>query len=614
MLGVRAPNLSSASVFALVIICLSLCPLSKGAADQYFNKNCTKLDDCKAYPGSQCLATAVANVNKCGCKTDAGYVQTGNICKIDVDLGDKCDKTYAFCKKTHSVCKHAADLSGTYRCKCDHDYIEVKENGTNLCAKELTKQNNANCTTCIDNQGKCYELPNKVLKCRCPVSREGDACEKLLVTVTCKNFLLDICYELHQGMNSSTAHVYTHGHGNVAPCRARRVTNSSSNSNFCPFETGKDKLRLTLNLNDLKTCGVSRLPYNKDYFRYETLIDAAKSDHDPNPKVFKTYCEYKRTGTHRVDSLVEVVNGNNQGKSHEPVVKFSVYDFLGRELKSEDPVRKGDLIRLNIQVLKDGVYTGVHVQRCVASNKPSLPNKYAMVVLLYEDGCVVDGQKYIPKNARWQDVMGRLENKQSGLFPAFKLLQGDSLYVICRLGFCMGNNTAACQAKTCTGGPPGQPAVGGNNTSPSAPSGNSTGNGQGGNGNNPNKTPAAPAPSSNSSAPSSNSTGSSRKKRAVGLPVPLSQAQTGQVSIKLNPLDPEEIPSRPSSGVAAKLGMSNAAFIAFLAGVVIMILILMAISTVLLIRLRKQGPEDDKVTMADRPQRFALPRNNHLRL
>ena len=68
--------------------------------------------------------------------------------------------------------------------------------------------------------------------------------------------------------------------------------------------------------------------------------------------------------------------------------------------------------------------------------------------------------------------------------------------------------------------------------------------------------------------------------------------------------------------MAARLNMSNAAFAGFMAGVIIILLLLMVISAVLLVRLRKGGGDesDNKVAMSDRPQRFALPRNNHLRL
>lgn len=607
MLGKQARCHQWAFLLGVVLISIGFAPSVH--ADEFFDKVCTDTVNCTSYAGARCLQTNVTGVLKCGCETSSGAKMTGNICRIDVELGQKCNGVFAFCKQANSECVHAGGMNSEYRCKCQQDYVAVKnDNGTLQCAKILTKRDNANCSQCYDNDGICYEYFDKSRRCLCPVSRAGDECERLLVKVQCARHQLDICYEAHKDVNITTASMYAHSYGRVSTCRAR----PSKGSDFCPV--GRLQLSLDLSDKELEKCGIQRMTFDADYIRYVAMMDVSRSKDDVDPYIFKAFCEYQFRKNAQIETSVKGINQNDNGERKEPTVKFIAIGQLGEPHKSGDSVRRGDPVKLRISVALDGIYSGVQVQQCVVSTSPQIPDPKASTRLIYEKGCPAANQPYIEKNMLWGSYLGRLNEKETPYFKMFKM-QGPSVYFHCSFTFCMGNDTAPCAPNKCTGDAAAPPPAA---ATPKPSSGNSTGSAASAAPAAPAVTTAAPAasanataaPASNTTAP--NATGKKRKKRDLATQVPVDKAT---LTFALKAEEPENYKSSPSTGVANKLNMSNAAFAGFLAGVIIILLLLMVVSAIILVRMRKQGgQESDKVTMTDRPQRFALPRNNHLRI
>ncbi|ELU11102.1 hypothetical protein CAPTEDRAFT_226450 [Capitella teleta] len=415
---------------------------------------------CASVANSICSETATTGVFGCACDQDAGFEKNRdgtNTCVKYSGLDIECQLTASsVCEVSDSQCMDSGALDNQYRCQCKTDFIRTTLGGQEICGMIILATDVPECGLCEQNDGTCFSSDGGANKagCKCDVSRSGPNCETVNVDVTCDtdNFVMQICYLPHDGFNFTDpngAAMYVDQKGGEQACKGSPIDPA------CP--DGQVGLALSLNDTERETCGTSFQPSSLENVQYENLIRVVKNQTviGSNTDItFRCYCSFVKYTYQKFAPIgFGSSSGGETGQINIPNLQLLILDALFVPVGNGVPMRVGDTMYLQAQLVEDDVYGSMVVQSCVASSKPNLYALNAFTTSLIDTGCPADGQTVLTPENNFQVINGSPSLLRTGSITVFAIPTGNSVYLHCRLKVCLTGDETGCPQPNCTEAP-----------------------------------------------------------------------------------------------------------------------------------------------------------------
>lgn len=355
-------------------------------------------------------------------------------------IGDICYNS-SNCIVQESGCADAQDNSGFKRCSCFagfYPYGSNRGDKTSYKCGSVIHPGDPRCQLC---QGVCVNNGSSVF-CQCPLSRTGDNCEIIHLNVSCTTTDMRICYSPHQDVNFQNGWVmFAENYENDPNCKG----NVSNGIAWC--QQGYEQLEISLNTSNYCGTIVTKDAVSERYsmtIYIDQFNSFGEENTNANPYSFNLYCSFVAFENQVFSGVgVDSSNAGNSGTEVFPNVTLFVVDAYDRLIPAGEILNAGDLVRFIIALVLDGNYGSLEVVRCTASTSPIMPDSTAQTRALMNNGCPVPSDS--TANSWYWTVLSFNNNAlqlQSGFVPIFNLPGSTSVYLHCELKVCLvGDNS-----------------------------------------------------------------------------------------------------------------------------------------------------------------------------
>ncbi|CAD5124022.1 DgyrCDS12325 [Dimorphilus gyrociliatus] len=415
----------------------------------FTDSTCQTIEDCKKfdplnYIDSLNCIEVDGSSKRCLCKESDSYHMQNGSCQFLPGIGEHCLKETRRCLKKHSSCTDSSD--GLHKCMCDQNTLHVRKNGEEYCAQMITTFLDVNCFICENNEGKCYDINDDLLKdgCLCPASRSGENCEIIHVDVKCwvDTMTMNVCYFQHDGINLSTSsRIYTNNHGEDIKCQGR------PNEKYCKYK-GAYLLQLPLKEDH---CGMRKIMMT-DSIKYSSKIYVQKYDMPSvNDIIFDTFCEFitQVRSNFQAVGVIEHARGS-VGVHSVPNLSTFIENTIGERVPSDTYMRVGDSVRFIIVLNKRDAYGAIKVRNCIASNSYTLGDDDSLSLPLIAEGCPVANQNTFNSLNNWRRYSSQAHMLETGKIKLFKFSSGSNFFLHCRVILCLMNEMNKCNPSVCS--------------------------------------------------------------------------------------------------------------------------------------------------------------------
>ncbi|KAK2140801.1 hypothetical protein LSH36_1240g00019 [Paralvinella palmiformis] len=300
-------------------------------------------------------------------------------------------------------------------------------------------------------------------------------------------------------------------------------------------------------------CGTLRT--QKDQMkRFENTIQVELGGNSKASHTFTVYCEWESNTFRSAGVLVASKPQNNRGESLFADVSMLVLDSTNKPFGENPRIHTKDKIKFLVMVKVDDTYGALLPTYCTASPSGSMysPKGDNLNQQLLMDSCPVTS---LPTNnqMRFRRKNGKAYEMITDEMNLIKLKVGTTVYIHCKVKLCLRGTEDFCSMPNCT-----------TNT---------------------------------------------RRKREAENEGYLEEDAT----VKLTLIDDN---NSYTSGMST-ITMTTMGFSVVISLLVALVMIIVSVLIVLVMRLRARGNKvNDTIQLADKPQRFSLPRinRNHLRI